>query len=183
MKKSEKKELLPKAPATRGRSALGHLPFALPIGADTFEFLSANRSKKPNAAYRCEARDAVEIGRRRRGQVSCTKVRRRHDFKCALNHHAHHRTPSRRNKFAPNLKWYRGRIASAPDADGACDVEYDDGDFEEHGTCRPMHPCPACKPLITSLRLSQYRQNTFVCRVRRLPSSRHCRRLFRRPIQ
>ena len=42
-----------------------------------------------------------------------------------------HRTPSRRNKFAPNLKWYRGRIASAPDADGACDVEYDDGDFEE----------------------------------------------------
>ena len=182
MKKSEKRASCPRL-QRHVESALGHLPFALPIGADTFEFLSANRSKKPNAAYRCEARDAVEIGRRRRGKVSCTKVCRRHDFKCAPNHHAHHRTPSRRNKFAPNLKWYRGRIASAPDADGACDVEYDDGDFEEHGTCRPMHPCPACKPLITSLRLSQYRQNTFVCRVRWLPSSRHCRRLFRRPIQ
>ena len=181
MKKSEKRASCPRL-QRHVESALGHLPFALPIGGDTFEFLSANRSKKPNAAYRCEARDAVEIGRRRRGKVSCTKVCRRHDFKRARNHHAI-TTPSRRNKFAPNLKWYRGRIASAPDADGACDVEYDDGDFEEHGTCRPMHPCPACKPLITSLRLSQYRQNTFVCRVRRLPSSRHCRRLFRRPIQ
>ena len=182
MKKSDKRALARPPQRDTCASALGINRARAPIGADTLNSCPRIDQKSRMLPTGAKLETPWKLG----DAVEAKYLAQKCVTAMISNAHAittHHRTPSRRNKFAPNLKWYRGRIASAPDADGACDVEYDDGDFEEHGTCRPMHPCPACKPLITSLRLSQYRQNTFVCRVRRLPSSRHCRRLFRRPIQ
>ena len=39
-----------------------------------------------------------------------------------------------------STKWYAGTIVSAPDADGRCDVRYDDGDFEEAVPSRYIRP-------------------------------------------